>query len=148
MLRNEKPWVLLAVGDMADARALAAAAPEVDLVVAPTAAAAEDAADSRGAAIPSMILVDVDLPDANGFDVARRLRRRYGGRGPAIAMLSARFDDEARTLALLADADAFLVKPLAPDALRALAVDGDVRWRVGDLPTDLSEYRSRRRRCA
>jgi DNA-binding response OmpR family regulator len=145
---NEKPWVLMVLRDPADARAVATAAPEVGLLVARSAAAADAAAAARGDAGPLMILVDVDLPDASGFETARRLRRRYAGRGPAIAMLSARTDDETRTLALLADADAFLVKPLAPEALRALVVDGDVRWRVGDLPTDLSDYRSRRRPCA
>jgi DNA-binding response OmpR family regulator len=95
-----------------------------------------------------MIFLDADLPDAGGYALARRLRQRFAGRSPAIAMLSARGDDEARTLALLADADAFLVKPVTPEALRAMVIDGDVRWRVGDLPTDLSDYRNRRRPCA
>jgi two-component system OmpR family response regulator len=62
-------------------------------------------------------VLDVGLPDASGFDVARRLRHQ--GSAVPILMLTARDAVSARVEGLDAGADDYLVKPFAYDELLA-----------------------------
>ncbi|MFA5140098.1 MAG: response regulator [Elusimicrobiota bacterium] len=67
---------------------------------------------------PSLILLDVQLPDVNGFELCRALKsdRRYCD--VPIVLLSARFTEPAdRAEGLLAGADAFLSKPISLETL-------------------------------
>jgi two-component system response regulator MprA len=66
---------------------------------------------------PEVIVLDVLLPEPNGLEICRRLRRR-GDRTP-ILMLTARDLVEDRVAGLDAGADDYLVKPFALDELRA-----------------------------
>lgn len=43
---------------------------------------------------PDIALVDVDLGDENGVDVARKLARRAAGAGARVVLMSAHTDDE------------------------------------------------------
>jgi DNA-binding response OmpR family regulator len=58
---------------------------------------------------PDAALLDVMLPDANGFDVCKRWRASYPGLG--ILMLTARGDPMDRVLGLEIGADDYLPKP-------------------------------------
>jgi DNA-binding response OmpR family regulator len=58
---------------------------------------------------PDAVLLDVMLPDANGFDVCRRWRAAYPSLG--ILMLTARGDPMDRVLGLEIGADDYLPKP-------------------------------------
>jgi DNA-binding response OmpR family regulator len=58
---------------------------------------------------PDAVLLDVMLPDANGFDVCRRWRASYPGLG--IVMLTARGDPMDRVLGLEIGADDYVPKP-------------------------------------
>jgi two-component system phosphate regulon response regulator OmpR len=66
---------------------------------------------------PEAVLLDVMLPDANGFDVCRRWRGAHPGLG--IVMLTARGDPMDRVLGLEIGADDYLPKPFEPRELVA-----------------------------
>jgi len=66
---------------------------------------------------PEAVLLDVMLPDANGFDVCRRWRAAYPTLG--IVMLTARGDPMDRVLGLEIGADDYLPKPFEPRELVA-----------------------------
>jgi len=66
---------------------------------------------------PDAVLLDVMLPDANGFDVCRRWRAAHPGLG--IVMLTARGDPMDRVLGLEIGADDYLPKPFEPRELVA-----------------------------
>jgi two-component system, OmpR family, response regulator MprA len=75
------------------------------------------AMDELGRVRPEVIVLDVLMPEPNGLEICRRLRRR-GDQTP-ILMLTARDLVEDRVAGLDAGADDYLVKPFALDELRA-----------------------------
>lgn len=66
---------------------------------------------------PELVLLDVMLPDVNGFDICRRWRIKHPGLG--IVMLTARGDPMDRVLGLEIGADDYLPKPFEPRELVA-----------------------------
>src|SRR3954451_4171955 len=86
------------------------------------------------------VVLDVMLPDLDGFEVCRRLRT--GGIWSPVLMLTARDSVEDRVAGLDSGADDYLVKPFAfaelLARLRALARRGELERpsvvEVGDLP--------------
>src|SRR5215472_6246601 len=74
-----------------------------------------------------LILMDVRLPGLSGLEATQALRAR-GVRTPVVALTANAFDDDRRAC-LEAGMDDFLVKPLAPEALRlVLARLGGPGW--------------------
>lgn len=65
---------------------------------------------------PDAVLLDLGLPDLDGLEVARALRRDGG---PAILMITARGAVEDRVDGLYAGADDYLTKPFSLAELRA-----------------------------
>jgi CheY-like chemotaxis protein len=65
-----------------------------------------------------IILMDMRMPGLSGVETARLLRAQ-GVRTPIVALTANSFDDD-RQACLAAGMDDFLVKPLLPDALRAV----------------------------
>ncbi|MCG7309414.1 response regulator transcription factor [Brachybacterium sp. ACRRE] len=80
-----------------------------------TAASGTDGIASLIAEPPDLALVDVGLPDMDGYEVVRRARTTVIG---LIVMLSARSQAEDARLGLEAGADAYLTKPFRPRQLR------------------------------
>jgi CheY-like chemotaxis protein len=74
---------------------------------------------------PDVVVTDVALPGLDGYEVARRLRHQQGSTALRLVALTACDRDVHRRCALEAGFDAFLVKPVAPDVLRDLLVDGN-----------------------
>ncbi|PYR90153.1 MAG: hypothetical protein DMF84_21900 [Acidobacteria bacterium] len=80
-------------------------------------------ADSAGTALklaaecrPELVLLDVHLPDENGFAVCRRLREAYPD--VPVVMTSATYtDDASRVSAMYAGAAEFLPEPINAAAL-------------------------------
>ena len=69
---------------------------------------------------PDLVLLDVNLPDIHGFDVARRLKQGERTRAIPILQISASFvQTEHRMEGLAAGADAYLVEPVEPGELVA-----------------------------
>ncbi|MCX5795662.1 MAG: response regulator [Elusimicrobia bacterium] len=71
---------------------------------------------------PSIVIVDVRLPDMHGFDLCRRIRHTAGLAGLPIVLISAstRYNDPRdRVEGLLAGASAFLPKPITIEDLWA-----------------------------
>ena len=72
---------------------------------------------------PDVVLLDVQLPDADGFEVARRLRSDDGG--PAIVLTSSREASDFGTLVADCGALGFVPKgELCAGALAALLTHG------------------------
>jgi two-component system, OmpR family, response regulator RegX3 len=68
----------------------------------------DNGADALAATEPDLVLLDLRLPDIDGFDVARELRRR--SRVPII-MITARGEEVDIVVGLEIGADDYLVKP-------------------------------------
>ncbi|MBI3202197.1 MAG: response regulator [Myxococcales bacterium] len=69
---------------------------------------------------PRLILMDLQLPGMDGFELTRRLKADPARRGIKVIAVTAYAmqRDEARALA--AGCDGYVAKPVAPDTLRAL----------------------------
>ncbi|HKF17715.1 MAG TPA: response regulator transcription factor [Candidatus Dormibacteraeota bacterium] len=100
---------------------------------------------------PSVVLLEVDLPDMSGFDVCRELRRR-GGLVPVI-LISSRSEEADVVVGLEIGADDYVTKPVrlreltarVAANLRRARIDGPkserVRMQFKDLLIDLNERR-------
>jgi signal transduction histidine kinase/CheY-like chemotaxis protein len=70
--------------------------------------------------IPDLIVLDVRLPDANGYDLTARLKADPATQQVPILMLSASFTtDEAKAHGLDSGADGYLAHPVEPPVLLA-----------------------------
>lgn len=67
---------------------------------------------------PGVLLMDVQLPGTTGFDITRRLRADPEWAELPVILFSADAGKEARESAVVAGADGFLPKPVAPTELR------------------------------
>ena len=89
----------------------------------------EAAVEAAAAGAYDLILMDVRMPRLSGMEAARRLRAK-GLATPIVALTADAFEDDRRAC-LAAGMDDFLVKPLAPEALRGVltrwAADGWTR---------------------
>ncbi|PKL40909.1 MAG: two-component system response regulator OmpR [Spirochaetae bacterium HGW-Spirochaetae-1] len=65
---------------------------------------------------PHILILDIMLPDRDGFDVLRDVRQRYG---LPVIMLTARGEDTDRIIGLELGADDYLPKPFNPRELLA-----------------------------
>lgn len=99
-----------------------------------------------------LIILDVMLPDGNGFDITRRLRQH--GLSMPILMLTALGETSSKIKGLDAGADDYLTKPFAIEELlarvRALLrrrqdLRGSSTLVVGDLQVDLRSRKVTRR---
>ncbi len=77
------------------------------------AAALDRARDDR----PSLIVLDLMLPDIGGFDVLRILRADETTRDTAVLLLTARKEEGDRIRGLTLGADDYLTKPFSPEEL-------------------------------
>ncbi len=85
-----------------------------------SAATGEEGLRQAHAVAPRVILLDVDLPDVDGYTVCRRLKAEAATAWIPIILCTARGEalDEADRAGV--DAEAYLPKPFSPSALRAL----------------------------
>lgn len=68
---------------------------------------------------PDVILLDVELPGLDGFEVCRRIKLAPATRLTPVVLVTGLHEREHRIEGINAGADDFLTKPLDPDELRA-----------------------------
>jgi CheY-like chemotaxis protein len=68
---------------------------------------------------PDIVLLDASLPDTDGFEILRRLRRHPRLHAVPVVMLTGRATRESVLQALTAGADGYITKPFQPDDLSA-----------------------------
>jgi len=69
---------------------------------------------------PDIVLLDISMPDMDGFSVAKRLRSEPGLRGIRVVALTGYGQQDDRRRTQEAGFDDHLVKPVSPDDLRRL----------------------------
>ncbi len=82
------------------------------------AATGSEGVDRAAAERPDLIILDLGLPDMDGADVCREIRKWAGA---PILVLSARHSDEEKVALLDAGADDYVTKPFSPPELQARA---------------------------
>jgi two-component system OmpR family response regulator len=111
-----------------------------------------DALDRARETSPDLIVLDVMLPDLDGFEVCRRLRSE--GNHTPVLFLTAKDAIEDKVRGLTLGGDDYLVKPFSLEELVArcqallrrsgLAREGDAVLRCADLELDDDAHRVRR----
>jgi DNA-binding response OmpR family regulator len=69
---------------------------------------------------PQIVVLDISLPDVSGYDVARELRRRWGGRPLHLAAVTGWGQPKDRARAFDAGFDQHLVKPTDAAKLKSI----------------------------
>lgn len=92
---------------------------------------------------PDLLLLDLNMPDCDGFELTALIRERDGYLNTPIVFLSGDQDEERQFAALDAGGDDFLIKPIRPMHLVAAVTNRVRRARLAAART-----RQRRRRDA
>ncbi len=117
---GDMPRILIVDSDVAAANALAAllqSSGHGDARVAESGATAITLAVEFA---PTVLLVDLDLPDMSGYDVARQLSQHPQLQNLRLIALTANSDHPGRELAREAGIERYLVKPIGVAALDKL----------------------------
>ena len=117
---GDMPRILIVDSDVASANALAAllqSSGHGDARVAESGATAITLAVEFA---PTVLLVDLDLPDMSGYDVARQLSQHPQLQNLRLIALTANSDHPGRELAREAGIERYLVKPIGVAALDKL----------------------------
>jgi DNA-binding response OmpR family regulator len=101
-----------------------------------TAACGHDALSMLGTSKPDIIVLDLMLPDIDGFEVCRQIRSRSD---IPILMLTARKEDIDKIIGLELGADDYATKPFNPRELVARVKAILRRYQTGLKPGDMIE---------
>ena len=96
----------------------------------------QDALSRLGAVNPDLIVLDLMLPDIDGFEVCRQVRAKSN---VPILMLTARKEDVDKIVGLELGADDYLTKPFNPRELVARVRAIMRRYQTGLKPSDTVE---------
>src|SRR2546429_6824933 len=116
-----------------------------------TAASGMEALRAAAASRPDLILLDVMMPDGDGFEVVRRLRS--SGPGVPVIFLSARDGVRERVAGLALGGDDYITKPFSLDEVleriravlrRTGRAASATRLGVGDLELDEDSHEVKR----
>ena len=94
--------------------------------------------------IPDLIILDLMLPDLDGLDICKRLKKDERTAAIPILILTAKGDETDVVLGLELGADDYMVKPFSPKELvarvhailrrpRVTATDTGSKWKIGDV---------------
>ena len=103
-----------------------------------TASSGPDAIAAARQERPALVVLDLMLPGASGYDVLEQLRNQPATRDIAVLMLTARREEQDRIRGLSLGADDYLIKPFSPQEL-VLRVGAILRRMSagGSGPTDI-----------
>jgi adenylate cyclase len=93
--------------------------------------------------IPDLIILDINMPEMDGFEVLRTLKMNPATAEIPILMLTAQADIDSRVTGLGLGADDYLAKPFYP---RELLARVETRLRAKELTDSLTEQREQIRR--
>ncbi len=116
----EESMRILVVDDNVDAADSTAMLLSLDGFEAHSVHSAQAALEAVVSLKPDVVLLDIGLPEMDGYDVARRLRALSSGESPAIIALTGYGQPADRARAASAGFDEFLVKPVEPEVLNGL----------------------------
>ena len=119
-VRAEESMRILVVDDNVDAADSTAMLLSLDGFEAHSVHSAQAALEAVVSLKPDVVLLDIGLPEMDGYDVARRLRALSSGESPAIIALTGYGQPADRARAASAGFDEFLVKPVEPEVLNGL----------------------------
>jgi len=117
-----------------------------------TASSGPDAITAARQERPALVVLDLMLPGASGYDVLEQLRSQPATRDIAVLMLTARREEQDRIRGLSLGADDYLTKPFSPQELvlrvgailRRLSAGGagpaDI-LSIGSITVDREEHR-------
>jgi PAS domain S-box-containing protein len=111
---------VLVVDDNIDAADSTAMLLSLDGFEAHSVHSAKEALDAFASLKPDVVLLDIGLPEMDGYDVARRLREMAPDESPTIVALTGYGQPADRDRAASAGFDEFLVKPVEPRVLNEL----------------------------
>jgi len=115
---EEGGYVLVAEGDRESRTAIAALLERRGYRVR-QAAGGEEALDLARQERPTLVLMDVHLPDMSGYEVCRLLRAEFGARLPIVFASAERTESYDHVVGLRLGADDYITKPFAADELLA-----------------------------
>lgn len=72
----------------------------------------QDALDAIPDFLPDVVILDIMMPNLNGFDVCRKLRSQSGIKQPRIIMITGMSGDDVESKGIEAGADKLFLKPL------------------------------------
>jgi phosphate regulon transcriptional regulator PhoB len=112
----------------------------------------EEALNKARTSSPDLIILDLMLPEVEGFDVCKILRREPGTSAIPIVMLTAKASETDRVLGLELGADDYVTKPFSPRELvlrvkrllrnAAPQEDSSERLQIGELSIDVPRHQA------
>jgi two-component system OmpR family response regulator len=124
---------VLVVDDEASIRALLSATLRLTGFDVKVAGGGREALTAAAEFAPDLVVLDVMMPDLNGFEVAQRLRT--GGRPVPVLFLTARDSVEDRISGLTVGADDYVAKPFSLEEV-VLRIRAILRRSLGDQQAD------------
>ncbi len=121
-LGNSRPAgrrIVLVVDDDAGLREMLRASLEADGCTVREAASAEEGLAALGEEPPDLILLDVEMPQVDGWEMLRLVRERHGVEAIPVVMYSGKVDAVAASQAQERGAQGFVGKPFDPEQLLA-----------------------------
>src|SRR5688572_25277450 len=107
-------WSVLLVDDIADNREMYAEYLMLCGLEVETAESAEDAFAKLKAKVPSVIVMDIGLPNIDGIEATRLIRADPRAADTPVIVLTGHTEHSFATRAIAAGADAFCSKPCTP----------------------------------
>jgi excisionase family DNA binding protein len=113
-----RPLVLI-VDDDAQLREFVRVNLEMDGYAVREAGSAQEGLAALGEEPPDLVLLDVMMPEVDGFEMLRRMQEEHGLGSVPVIMFSGKVDEESATRAAREGAQAFIAKPFDPQQLIA-----------------------------
>jgi CheY-like chemotaxis protein len=120
---------VLVVDDQADAAASLAIILEMWGYRTQVAQSGQMALRLAGSDLPDVVLLDLGMPDLNGWELAQQLRAIPGMQQALLAMISGYTQPEYRARALASGCDFYLVKPVEPEEIRSILDKREAEFR-------------------